>query len=259
MKIFLAIFLVVLSSISYGGTIHPSIPDSKYLEFGEKFTCVKQIEIDYGRDEKDREIRGYSSCTILNDSWVVTSAHIALGAKALYVKHNGKRFFVKRMVINKDFNPDMELESLMSITKTFADIALCKVDEPMRDFDAAIMVDKNQEILNKVITICGFGSTGNFNIGVNKFDSKRRAGSNIISSIENDVLLAKSTRREKPTSLEFLVAGGDSGGGVFVDGKLLGVISFVRSDDKILSDFGDTSGFIDIRQYTGWINGIIKQ
>ena len=29
-----------------------------------------------------------------------------------------------------------------------------------------------------------------------------------------------------------LVAGGDSGGGVFIDGELVGIICFIRSKDK---------------------------
>ena len=56
-----------------------------------------------------------------------------------------------------------------------------------------------------------------------------------------------------------LVGGGDSGGGVFIDGYLVGIVCFIRSSDDTNSDYGDVNGFIDLRKYKGWINDILEE
>ena len=74
-----------------------------------------------------------------------------------------------------------------------------------------------------------------------------------------DLLLAKTSKKEKHTSLEMVVGGGDSGGGVFIDGYLVGIVCFIRSSDDTNSDYGDVNGFIDLRKYKGWINDILEE
>jgi secreted trypsin-like serine protease len=58
----------------------------------------------------------------------------------------------------------------------------------------------------------------------------------------------------KKTELEFLIASGDSGGGLFLDGKLAGINSFVSAEDgKTNSSYGDESGHTRISLYREWI------
>lgn len=245
------------TTFGVAGTIRPSVPDSKYLAFGSKFTCVQPLEIDYGLIEEKKKLLGYASCVILSDEWLITSAHIIeKRTKSVHLIYKNHRYFIEKMLIHKDADTATKFTD-----RNLSDIALCKLSEKLKDFDKAIMVDEDVKVLGKVVSLCGYGNTGNFNTGVNinKWDLKKRAGTNIISSINHDILLAETTKSEKTTSLEMLVAGGDSGGGVFMDGKLLGIICFIRSQDKKCSDYGDVNGFIDLRKYKGWVNDIIKE
>ena len=59
--------------------------------------------------------------------------------------------------------------------------------------------------------------------------------------------------------LEFLISHGDSGGGLFINGKLAGIHSFVSaSDKKADSSYGDQSGHTRISTYKRWIDFIVK-
>ena len=177
----------------------------------------------------------------------------------MYVVHDGHRHVVDRMYVHKNF--DFDLKSVQNVDQPFADLALCHVrGKPEFEFKASIVDDNVVNVIGKVVAISGFGATGTLESGATNFDRKRRAGSNIIDGIEKDILLASSKKNEnRKTTLEMLVATGDSGGGVFVDGKLLGIISFIRSTDGTNSNYGDSSGFLDLRQYKRWINDIIEK
>ena len=255
-KAILTLWMALYCSLSIAGTILPSVPDSKYLEFGDKFTCVQKLEINYGYidEEKKQQLFGYASCVILSDEWLITSAHIITDqTKTVHLIYNNKKYFIEKMLVHKNADTNTKFSN-----RDMADLALCKLSTKLEKFDKAVMVDENVKVLGKVVALCGYGNTGTFNTGVTKFDLKKRAGSNRISGISNDILLAETTRNEDHTSLEMLVAGGDSGGGVFIDGKLVGIICFIRSKDKKTSDYGDTNGFIDLRKYKGWVNDIIE-
>ena len=259
-KAILALAIMLCGSFGFAGTIDPSVADSKYLEFGEKFGCVKKIEVDYETQEKGKTLVGCASCVVIGDNWVLTSAHILLGkAECVYVIHNEHRHVVDKMYIHKDF--DFDPKSVQAVDEPFADLALCHVrGKPEFEFKASIVDDTVVNVKGKVVAICGFGASGTLSTGATSFDRKRRAGSNIIDDIEKYILLAGSRNNEsRQTTLEMLVATGDSGGGLFIDGKLLGIISFIRSSDGTNSDYGDSSGFLDLRQYKMWINDIIEK
>ena len=259
-KTILALAIMLCGSFGFAGTIDPTVADSEYLEFGKKFDCVKQIEVDYETKEKGKTLVGCASCVVIGDNWVLTSAHILLGkAECVYVVHDGHRHVVDRMYVHKNF--DFDLKSVQNVDQPFADLALCHVrGKPEFEFKASIVDVNVVNVIGKVVAISGFGATGTLESGATNFDRKRRAGSNIIDGIEKDILLASSKKNEnRKTTLEMLVATGDSGGGVFVDGKLLGIISFIRSTDGTNSNYGDSSGFLDLRQYKRWINDIIEK
>ena len=63
------------------------------------------------------------------------------------------------------------------------------------------------------------------------FDRKRRAGSNMVDKIENDTLICIETNRgqDNHTSMEFMIASGDSGGPLFIDNKLAGINSILTT------------------------------
>jgi len=72
-------------------------------------------------------------------------------------------------------------------------------------------------------------------------------------------LLVCSLKGGKKTALEFLIANGDSGGGLFIDKKLAGINSCVMADDKSLnSNYNDWSGHTRVSLHKPWIDKMIK-
>ena len=56
------------------------------------------------------------------------------------------------------------------------------------------------------------------------------------------------------TNLEFLICNGDSGGGLFIDGKLAGINScVVATDGNANSDYGDETYHTRISELQEWI------
>ena len=115
--------------------------------------------------------------------------------------------------------------------------------------------------MNKICCIVGYGITGTGRSGGIKWDGKRRAGSNKITNIYKNMLMCDMSL-EKPTQLEFCMASGDSGGGLFIDKKLAGINSCVFHDDpKLIGKYNDDSGHIRIsnKECLDWIKYIIYE
>ena len=131
--------------------------------------------------------------------------------------------------------------------------------------------------MGQVGTSVGFGITGTGLTGSDTFTLQKRAGQNVI-----DAFVGKGRRRtivadfdnplnpgdssfgsSDPLSLEYLIAPGDSGGGLFinVDGidLLAGVHSFGAAFDGLAdSDYGDISGDSLVTPFNSWIDRMIR-
>ena len=246
-KILVAGFLIFLNASIYSGTIDPNIPDQKYLEYGEKFGCVVEI---MGSYEHSKQLFS-ASCVAIDPHWVLTAAHVVKGSRFVFI-----------------YNPDLNKVSVIDeviVHNTFddrkygtGDIALCYISSDIGlPFYPDLYEDSDE--VDKVCSISGYGKTGNFLSGVNGGDGNRRAGSNRIDKIENDLLVCSALETNK-TSLEFLIASGDSGGGLFIDGKLAGINSCVTAiDKKPDSTYNDDSGHTRISQFIDWIRNSMQK
>lgn len=239
------IFILLLYSINnhelYCGTIDPSIPDSKYIKYGEKFEYVGKLCGTY----KDGT-QFCASAVAIDDNFILTAAHVVQDSTSCIFTVQDKSYCISDVIYHKDFN-----------TKEFgtADIAIGYSKESFGlGFYPELYTGEDEE--NKVCAISGFGITGNFMSGAILSDNKRRAGSNIIDYIDNNLLICSPSRRGEKgyTSLEFLIASGDSGGGLFIDGKLAGINSCVmavgRSPKSVYKDEG---GHTRVSKFINWI------
>lgn len=220
------------------GTRNPDVDDTKYIEYGAKFECVLSI---YGI-EKDGGMFA-ASCVAINPEWVLTAAHVVKNAKHCGVSiSESEIIIVDEIICHKDF------QDVFGI----GDIALCRLKKPLNmSFYPQLYSDTDE--VGKVCSIAGFGATGTFITGQIDSDGKRRAGSNIIDGVEKDMLLC-SPEISNITSLEFLIATGDSGGGLFIDGKLAGINSCVIATSKRPNSvYGDESGHTRISKFIPWI------
>lgn len=240
------IFMLISFSCasSMAGTIDPKVPDEKYIKYGVQHKCVVHLFGKYR--EGDQEFS--ATAVAIKPNWIVTAAHVVKGSKELSVRVGSKDFKVSRIIVKKEFNKDRVGHDDIALGYCSDDLGL--------DFYPDLYEGRDEQ--GKIVSICGYGMTGDFSTGAVRWDGKKRAGSNIIQRTEKNCLVCSVS--DKRTELEFLSASGDSGGGLFLGNKLAGVISFVSSDDgKTDSDYGDESAFTRISDYSGWINEEIKK
>jgi hypothetical protein len=236
-------FLSILLFFSFAsaGTIDPSTSDSKYVEYGTKFHSVVKICGSY----EDGSLF-CASASLIDDHNFLTAAHVVKGAVVCFVTVDEASFPIKHIVIHKTFEDKFGV----------GDIAIGYSEKPfgLRYYPPLY---ENENEVGKLCSMSGYGLTGTFYTGVYKSDNKKRAGSNIIDSIDKDMLICSPSKRTDKdyTSLEFMIGSGDSGGGLFIDGKLAGINSCVMAIDRSpRSKYGEQSGHTRISKFIEWIN-----
>lgn len=237
----LLILLFILSIPSYAGTIDPSTPDSSYVEYGAKFHYVVSICGSY----KDDTLF-CASAVLIDDHHLLTAAHVVKNCKTCYVSVKDKKYVVSSVVVNKDFDQEFGC----------GDIAIGYCEDSFNLDFYPNLYDSDDEI-GKVCCISGYGLTGTFNSGAINHDGKKRAGSNMIERSFKDVIVCDPSKRHDKdyTSLEFCIASGDSGGGLFIGNKLAGINSFIMAEGRSpKSTYGEESCHTRISKFIGWIN-----
>jgi hypothetical protein len=243
------IILLAVSRAAMAGTIDPSTPDDKYVEFGKQFPFVVRItnNVDCKKCEKNHE--QLASAVIIRPHWALTAAHVINGSKDDVIYVGEKKHHVAYKVQHKDYN-----ENKVGLH----DIALCYVDDDFKLNFYVPLYTKADE-LGQAVTIAGWGSTGNFTTGATKSDNQRRAGQNKLSAAFLSVV-ACAPRKDGRFPLEFMIAPGDSGGGMFIGNELAGINSFLAHDDgKPDGTYGDDSAFTRVSMYRDWVESQIKQ
>lgn len=241
----LSLFLLS-TSILFAGTRDPLTNDEKYVEYGKKFDYVLNICGVY----EDNKLF-CASAVAIEPQWILTAAHVVKNAKHCGV--HTKDFSVilaDEIIVHKDFNGSFAL----------ADIAICRLNKPL-DLEFYPPLYEKEDEVGKICCISGYGLTGTFLDGQKISDGKKRAGSNIIEYITGDLLICTPSRslREGRTELEFIIASGDSGGGLFIDGRLAGINSCVTAENRSpKSQYGDEAGHTRVSKYIGWIKQIIE-
>lgn len=239
--IMISIVLAFCGSLLTAGTIDPKVQDKQYIQYGESFKYVGKLCGTYSDNTKF-----CGSAVAIDDHHILTAAHVVKGSTSCYVYIEGKEFCLQEMTIHKDFND-----------KQFgvADIAIGYSEKSFGlDFYPSLY-DEDEEI-GKVCCIAGYGFHGTFLTGAKFYDDKRRAGSNVIDSIEKDLLICSPSKHgdKTLTELEFLIASGDSGGGLFVGERLAGINSCIMSLDKSPSaKYNEESGHTRVSKFISWI------
>jgi hypothetical protein len=242
MKTLLFIVALIVSLSSYGGTRDPKVPDQNYVDYGSKFKCVVPICGVYDNNEKY-----CASGVAIKPRWILTAAHVIKSAKTCNIKINNEIIEASKIIPHADFNSD---------SFGYYDIGLIYFEKDLSlDVYAELYIDKDE--IGKICGISGYGITGTFEQGSIISDSQKRGGSNKINYIDKHLLICNLT--DTYTPLEFLIASGDSGGGLFINQKLAGINSCVLAADKNPnSNYGDESGHTRVSEHISWINTEIK-
>ena len=245
MKKSLLVIIMFFTSISFGGTIDPSTPDTKHIEYGSKFHSVLPITCFDGKGVSN------GSAVAIEPNWIITAAHVVQGCSMWHVKIKDKKYDIKKIFIHPEYKEDVFGNG---------DVALGYLEEQLELDHYPDLYDTQDEV-GKLCSMAGWGLTGTFNTGVKISDGKRRGGSNFVDKIERNVLICSPSRRnEKATELEYLICSGDSGGGLFIDNKLAGIHSSVLGyDGKPDSTYKDESTHSRISSYVTWIKGVLNE
>lgn len=244
------LFFLLMSSSVFAGTIRHDVSDSKYLEFGKKFYCVKRLVTTTKRGKET--IYGLASCVILNKHWIITAGHIPEGrpVDTIHVLDGDKQYLIDKFIINKDYD----------FKGHKGDIALGFSKKGFGDsIDNPVLYNKQLKI-GDTCSMAGYGFYGTMSTGAGIMDNKLRGGTNKISSRKGDAVLITGSRDNTRTTLEWLPNTGDSGGGLFINGHLAGITSYVIGmDGKANSTYGDKGAFTEIYPYLKWINSHVKK
>lgn len=242
MKHLLFALSVLLCANVDAGTRDPNVSDQKYLEYGQKHECVLPI-MGVMNDKLNSNFRG--SCVLIDRYYILTAAHVVADSLNQYVIYDNKSYPCSIVAIPIEYNPKI---------MGYHDIAIARLQRPIDlDFYPDLYTEKDE--IDKVCSISGYGFYGTFKTGYleSLYDNQRRAGSNIIDKVQNDVLVF-SVNKGSQTSLEFLICPGDSGGGLFIDQKLAGINSFVYAPDgNANANYNDSGCSTRISVYLDWI------
>jgi len=244
--IYSLIVCLLLSSIVYSGTIDPRVPDSKYIEYGKKFSYIGLL---IGQKEDNTPYAG--SVVAYKPRIIITAAHLFHKNKTCAAVFGEKTIQVEKIIIYPEYRYDKFGSH---------DIAVCILSEDI-GLDWYPELYEQQDEIGKVVSMSGFGSSGTFITGVNKSGGIKRAGSNLVDGSNQYLLFCSPSLSlsKSKTSLEFLICPGDSGGGLFIGNKLAGIHSGVIEDkpNKGKSKYGAVSLHTRISEYSGWIKEIV--
>lgn len=274
MKAIAHLLMMALSVPVSAGIIRHDISDNQYVEFAKDpiFNGVGLITMATTSESNT------CSGTVIHKNWVLTAGHCvnnAVGMSFYLPSDKEWRIYEATSWVTH------ENYSTAGIFPEW-DIGLIYFDTEF-DVTPAQLYTGESELLSPMISI-GLGRTGNGLTGDMEMDYKRRAGTNYIDDLLSNegnghqIMWADFDHPTDPSfnykdypdltfddlasSLEIMVAPGDSGGGLFIedDGNfyLAGVHSCVGDiNGDGISGYGDTYGSTRVSSFTDWINNKI--
>ncbi len=288
----ISVLLFALSS--QAGVYRHDRKKQQYIDLGAKkeFDCVGMVNKNGSRG---------GSCVLVGKKYVLTAAHVfKVSETRLDTFYEGKSQIVvyqpinERIGNNKDYTFTFRGKSytaksiniyptyMDSATKGMGDIALVELDKPVEDVTPAGM-GKVYDELNANVTGVGYGVFGPGD-KMETLDTSllKIGGENVIDSIGGyeiggiaSVLHAdfdhpnnsecNKMGSAKPRNLEYACAGGDSGGGLFIETsngyRLIGICSGTGYDMQQFQKtayYGQTMSWTRVSVFYDWVKGKMK-
>jgi len=239
------LILLAMTSTAYGITYREDVPFKKFQDYGSKHDCVIKINATV----KETKYLTTASGVIIGPHIVLTAAHCMIDVEDSRVTIGKLEYPIIAAVCPTDYRQHKY---------GIADIAVCYVRKILPQEFYVKLYDKNNEI-GKICSISGWGRSGSFKTGHQHHTKKMRlAGSNFVDAIDRDMLMVSPSKRsDDRTSLECIVSPGDSGGGLFIEGKLAGIHSIITttvSGAGLTGGYHCKSGSTRISKFKSWID-----
>lgn len=247
---FVVLFLAG-AQLACAGTRDPNTPDSKYVEFGQQFPGVLKLRAIHQHPDEHagKPTYQYGSAVAIRPHWVLTAAHVLTNTSQPVALKDADEYPLTFVVKHEDFKED---------TIGYHDLALAYSPTAF-GLKFYTPLYRGTDEVGKAATIAGYGLHGTFYTGATQSDMLRRAGHNRIDSIERGCLICAPSRAGK-FPLEFMIAPGDSGGGLFIGNELAGINSFLSASDKNPDGtYTDDAAHTRISLYANWVESEIKK
>jgi hypothetical protein len=234
------VLALLMPCASLAGTRSPANSDSQHIRYGEGFHCVLKIRC------KSGDVWQSASCVLLAADTAITAAHVVVGTDAWSVSKPGGEWVEAKWVA---MHPQFDESKPGS-----HDVAIVRLASPI-EIDYYPPIYEGESEVGQVASLAGYGLTGTMTTGHSISDGIRRAGSNFVDKVENGVLVC--TAGGKPTALEFCIAPGDSGGGLFLGRYLAGIHSFVSATGRLpRSRYGDETAHtrLSTTEMRSWVH-----
>ena len=236
-----------------------------------------------------------ASGTLISPEWVLTAGHVVGGTDNYGSGVSGMFFglgsaYSETGVVATDWIPFSGWSSSNGDVWAGVDLGLVRLSQSITSVTPAL-IDFSTPLLGLLGTNVGYGRSGIGSGGMSTPAGTKRAGQNMIDAqggmvttmgsgtlldlrgISSTVLfqdfdhptdlVASTMGSVTPVAQEYLIASGDSGGGLFIDvggaTKLVGVNSFLASLPYPLdttganADYGDLAGVVSVQSFENWI------
>jgi secreted trypsin-like serine protease len=217
---------------------------------------------------------GFSSGTLIASNYVLTAAHSVFGAPASSVRFTvgGQTYFGSEVFILPGYTGDLLAGN---------DLAIVRLTSHVTNVTPAAL-NSNTNEKGLVGTMVGFGATGTGDTGYKSGTAgTKRAGQNVLDEFGDffanvniavvmsdfdhpDIPGLSTFGSSTPLDLEYSVAPGDSGGGLFVDFGSGPVLAAVHSwiygrDGTNNASYGDLMGSVRVSIHYNWIMSVIPE
>ncbi|MGD1716772.1 trypsin-like serine protease [Dapis sp. BLCC M172] len=259
----LLITTVCFHNIAHAGTIRHDRPDEEYTSLANLFPSVGHLDTKFSSGEYT------CSATLIDPSYILTAAHCLDHNNQTLLNANFWAYGISYSVTNTTAHRGW-FSSDRDFTAGY-DIAVLRLETPVLHLPLAPLFTGFDES-EQTGTYVGFGATGNgFTGSLPNTIGTKRAGQNIVelgrslglseslllSDFDHPLTSDSSKPETIPLDLEYTIAPGDSGGGLFINGYVAGVSSFGwgRNDGLNDSSYYDVVGSTRVSSHIDWIYG----